>query len=80
MSFFFFSAPFTEPAVDLSLNGRFFPAQAATLELSLLISEPSVQQLAVVTVLELKPEACVIDDEDLGGLAWISVIIRAWLE
>ena len=82
LSFFFFSAPLTVLAKDLSLNGRFFPAEVELLEVSLVASEPSAQQLSAVTVLELSP---VVDEKDeaaadLGGLAWISVIIRAWLE
>ena len=86
MSFFFFSAPLTVLAKDLSLNGRFFPAAVALIELSLVAaSEPSVLELSAVNVLELSPVACeetddVVAEDDLSGLAWISVIIRAWLE
>lgn len=88
MSFFFFSAPFTELAIDLSLKGLFFPAVAPLLTASLIpLPEPSEGQLAADTVLELADdddddEGNPVDEEanDLGGFAWISVIIRAWLE
>lgn len=86
LSFFFFSAPLTVLAKDLSLSGRFFPAAVPLTELSLVeASEPSVLELSAVNVLELSPVACeendgAVVDDDLGGLAWISVIIRAWLE
>jgi hypothetical protein len=94
LSFFFFSAPFTELAMDLSLRGLFFPVVAPlpTASLAALLELPE-GQLSDDTVLELV--VVVVDDDDddddegnpadeeandLGGLAWISVIIRAWLE
>lgn len=89
LSFFFFSAPFTELAMDLSLRGLFFPAVAplATASLLVLLELPE-GQLSADTVLELvlvdddDDEGNPVDEEanDLGGFAWISVIIRAWLE
>ena len=80
LSFFFFSAPLTALANDLSDNGRFLPTAVAPLTLSLV---SSVQLLSVANVRELSPVAVCEndeaddDDDDFGGLAWISVIIRA---
>ena len=86
LSFFFFSAPLTVLVKDLSLNGRFFPTAVPLIELSLAAaSELSALELSAVNVLELSPVACeenddAVVDDNFGGLAWISVIIRAWLE
>ena len=79
--------------MDLSLKGLFFPAVAPLLASSLLLLallEPSEGQLSPDTVLELADDDDDDDDDvgnpvdeeanDLGGFAWISVIIRAWLE
>lgn len=80
---------------DLSLKGLFFPCDVAPLPplvlvLSQVVSEPPSATAKHLNsfgdVLEL--EVCenddaVVDeqeDDDFGGLAWISVIIRAWLE
>ena len=75
--------------MDLSLRGLFFPAVAplATASLLVLLELPE-GQLSADTVLELvlvdddDDEGNPVDEEanDLGGFAWISVIIRAWLE
>ncbi len=77
--------------MDLSLRGLFFPVVVPfpTASLAALLELPE-GQLSADTVLEL---VVVVDDDDddegnpadeeandLGGLAWISVIIRAWLE
>ena len=91
LSFFFFSAPFTELAMDLSLKGLFFPVVAPLPAASLLalfelpegqLSPDTVLELAVVLVDDDDDEGNPADEEanDLGGFAWISVIIRAWLE
>ena len=79
LSFFFFSAPFIELAIDLSLRGRFFPAVAPLLTASLLLLllallEPSEGQLSADIVLELvdnEEEEIPADEEanDLGGFA-----------
>ena len=79
--------------MDLSLSGLFFPVVAPLPAASLLaLLELPEGQLSPNTVLELA--VVVVDDDDdddegnpadeeandLGGFAWISVIIRAWLE